>query len=313
MTLSTPNIRTPNQQTPDRPFIGILFVLGFCVFAPISDAAAKALTATTPLLILLLARYISQWILPLPVIFLTRRRIGMSPRVLWIITIRSVIHMGGIAAMFVALRYLPLADTLAIAFVFPFIMLLLGKFFLGEQVGIRRLSACTVGFIGTLLVIQPSFAVVGLPALLPLLVALLFSILVLLTRQIAKDYDPVCLQSMSGFISCVLLFVGWIVLGNSGLYALEMVMPEPHQFMTLFYLGFFGTIAHIAMTYAVRFAPSTTVAPVQYVEIPIATLVGWMVFGDLPNGMASVGITVTIAAGLAVIFFEHRAARRLAS
>jgi hypothetical protein len=70
--------------------------------------------------------------------------------------------------MFASLRYLPLADAVAIAFVMPFIMLLLGWFYLGEEVGPRRFGACIVGFIGTLMVVQPSFAEVGWPALLPL-------------------------------------------------------------------------------------------------------------------------------------------------
>ena len=65
--------------------------------------------------------------------------------------------------MFLSLRFLPLADAVAIAFVMPFIMLLLGKFVLDEEVGSRRLIACVVGFIGTLLVMQPSFAEVGWP------------------------------------------------------------------------------------------------------------------------------------------------------
>ena len=63
------------------------------------------------------------------------------------------------------------------------------------------------------------------------------------------------------------------------------------------------------MTYAVRFAPSTTLAPMQYVEIPIATFLGWLFFQDLPDGMAAAGILITVSAGLAVIHFEHSANR----
>ena len=70
------------------------------------------------------------------------------------------VHIVGTAAMFAAYRYLPLADALAIAFVYPFIMLLMGWALLKEKVGVRRLVACTVGFIGTLLIVQPSFAAV---------------------------------------------------------------------------------------------------------------------------------------------------------
>jgi hypothetical protein len=62
-------------------------------------------------------------------------------------------------------------------------------------------------------------------------------------------------------------------------------------------LGVTGAVAHLFMTWSLRFAPSATLAPMQYLEIPIATFVGLMIFGDLPNGLAALGIVVTIAAG----------------
>ena len=296
----------------DRPIIGIAFILGFCLFAPMSDAAAKSIALTTPLLVLLLARYVAQWLLPLPLILSSERSLEMTPKIARIILARSVVHIAGVAVMFIAYRYLPLADALAIAFVFPFIMLVMGKFFLGEQVGVRRLGACTVGFFGTLLIIQPSFATVGSAALLPLLVAFLFSLLVLLTRQIAKDYDPVCLQSASGLVSTVILFAAWAATRHLQVFDLQIIMPTTGQAQTLVLIGVFGTLAHLAMTYAVRFAPSTTLAPMQYVELPIATALGWMIFSEFPNGIAAIGILITILCGLAVIYFEHQALGRTA-
>ena len=294
----------------DRPIVGIGFVLVFCVFAPLGDAAAKSIALATPLLVLLMARYLVQWLLPVPLILLSGRRLTMTAKVARIILARSIVHIAGVAVMFTAYRYLPLADALAIAFVFPFIMLVMGRFFLDEQVGIQRLGACTVGFLGTLLIIQPSFAVVGPPALLPLLVAFLFALLVLLTRQIAKDYDPICLQSASGLASAALLFLAWMLARPLDIADMQFIVPDMPQGLTLAFVGIFGTLAHLAMTYAVRFAPSATLAPIQYVELPIATVIGWAMFNELPNGLAALGIMITIIAGLAVIYFEHQAQAR---
>ena len=295
----------------DRPIVGIGFVLVFSVFAPLGDAAAKSIALATPLLVLLMARYLVQWLLPVPLILLSGRRLTMTAKVARIILARSIVHIAGVAVMFTAYRYLPLADALAIAFVFPFIMLVMGRFFLDEQVGIRRLGACTVGFLGTLLIIQPSFAVVGPTALLPLLVAFLFALLVLLTRQIAKDYDPVCLQSASGLVSAALLFLAWMLARPLDIADMQLIVPDMPQGLTLALVGIFGTLAHLAMTYAVRFAPSATLAPIQYVELPIATVIGWAMFNELPNGLAALGIMITIIAGLAVIYFEHQAQARV--
>lgn len=294
----------------DRPIIGIAFMLGFCVFAPMGDAAAKSIALATPLLVLLLARYVVQWLLPLPLILFSERKLMMTPRVARIVLIRSLVHIAGVAVMFTAYRHLPLADALAIAFVYPFIMLVMGKLFLGEQVGVRRLGACSVGFFGTLLIIQPSFAAVGPPALLPLLVAFLFALLVLLTRQIAKDYDPVSLQSASGLVSAIILLTVWALTRHLQIFDLQFIMPTSSQAQTLIIVGIFGTLAHLGMTYAVRFAPSTTLAPMQYIELPVATALGWMIFSELPNGLAAVGILITIISGLAVIYFEHQTLTR---
>ena len=186
--------------------------------------------------------------------------------------------------MFSALQFLPLADAIAIAFVMPFIMLLLGKYVLGEEVGARRLMACIVGFIGTLLVIQPSFAEVGAPALLPLIVAVVFSLFMLVTRQIAKETDPVSLQAVSGGLATLMLLPVLVVGSGAEIWELSIIVPMGTLHWLLLAIGLLGTVAHLLMTWSLRYAPSATLAPMQYLEIPVATLFGWMIFHDLPDG-----------------------------
>jgi drug/metabolite transporter (DMT)-like permease len=212
--------------------------------------------------------------------------------------------------MFTALRFLPLADAIAIAFVMPFIMLLLGRLVLGEEVGPRRLAACAVGFVGTLMVIQPSFAAVGPLALLPVAVAVIFAFYMLVSRQVAKDCDPLVLQAVSGLIATAVLLPAMVVLAPFGLPGTGFVIPGGGDAALLLLLGTIGTVAHLLMTWSLRFAPSATVAPMQYLEIPFATLIGWVIFGDLPNGLAAVGIAVTMGAGLYVVLREHAVGRQ---
>jgi drug/metabolite transporter (DMT)-like permease len=75
-------------------------------------------------------------------------------------------------------------------------------------------------------------------------------------------------------------------------------------------IGLSGTLAHLLMTWSLRYAPSTTLAPMQYLEIPIATIIGFAVFGDLPNTMASVGILIVMASGLYIVFREQAMSRQ---
>ena len=286
-------------------------MLGFCILAPMGDAIAKMLGDTIPLTQLLFVRFSVQMVMLWPIIWSTKLPVIISPHFFWLMILRTLLHMVGIAAMFTSLRYLPLADAIAIAFVMPFIMLLLGKYFLYEEVGAHRLCACVVGFIGTLLVIQPSFVEVGAPALLPLFVAVVFALFMLITRKIAKEVDAINLQAQSGFIATVLLGIILFTARGLEIEALKIVVPTRTEWFWLVAIGTFGTVAHLLMTWSLRFAPSATLAPMQYLEIPIATIIGLIIFKDFPNGHAALGIMVTIGAGLYIIFREKRLSHQI--
>ncbi|MFY0692261.1 MAG: DMT family transporter [Paracoccaceae bacterium] len=295
--------------TGDRPVLGILFMLGFCLLAPLGDALAKVLGETIPLGQLLLTRFGVQAALLVPLALWTARSLVVSGRVLRLTLLRTALHIVGIGAMFTSLRFLPLADAIAIAFVMPFIMLLLGRYVLGEEIGARRLGACCVGFIGTLLVIQPSFAAVGLPALLPLLVAVVFALFMLVTRQIAKEIDPVSLQAVSGVFATIALGAVVMLPVGPALPMRDLVLPAGMEWGLLLAIGVIGTGAHLLMTWSLRYAPSATLAPMQYLEIPVATVIGYLIFRDWPNDLAMLGIAITVGAGLYIVYRERQNAR----
>ncbi|MFV2053450.1 DMT family transporter [Aliiroseovarius sp. YM-037] len=295
--------------TQDRPFLGLLLMIGFCVLAPLGDSIAKVLGDRIPLGQLLIVRFAAQAVILFPLVAWLGLHWRFTGRVLRLTIVRTVLHIIGIGAMFTSLRYLPLADAVAIAFVMPFIMLLLGKFVLEEEVGARRLIACCIGFVGTLLVVQPAFADVGLPALLPLVVAVDFAFFMLVTRQIAKDVEPVSLQMVSGLVACVILLPLIFVGEAAGFPGLGFIAPSGIDWALLAAIGALGTGAHLLMTWSLRFAPSATLAPVQYLEIPFATVIGYLIFRDLPNGLAAVGIFITVGAGLYIVFREQAMSR----
>lgn len=293
--------------TQDKPLLGVSLMLGFCIVAPMGDAVAKLLGQTMPLGQLLFVRFFIQVLLLFPLVWLTGCAWRVHGLVFWLTLLRAVLHICGIGAMFTALKFLPLADAVAIAFVMPFIMLLMGHYILHEVVGPRRIWACLVGFIGTLMVVQPSFVEVGWPALLPLLVAVIFSSFMLVTRRIAKEVDPIGSQAVSGLMA-VLIMTPVLLLfgGDTGPEVLQFVTPTQAEWSLLLAIGCFGTLAHLLMTWSLRYAPSATLAPMQYLEIPVATLIGFLIFQEWPNGLAAIGICITIAAGL-YIFIQERA------
>ena len=295
--------------TIDRPLLGIMLMLGFCVLAPVGDAVAKVLGQTVPIGQLVFVRFAVQALLLIPIVWISRKPWRMSRRVALLTFLRTLLHIIGIGAMVTALKYLPLADAIAIAFVMPFIMLILGKFALNEEVGGRRIAACAAGFLGTLLIVQPSFAEVGWPALLPVAVAFNFSLFMLVTRQIAKETDPISLQAVSGVMAVFLMIPILIAFQGTRFSQLQIVEVSGMDWSLLLSIGVLGTAAHLLMTWSLRYAPSATLAPMQYLEIPFATVLGFIIFGDLPNPMATVGISITICAGLYIILRERATAR----
>lgn len=293
----------------DDPLLGLGLMLGFCALAPLGDAMAKLIGDAIPLAQVLLVRFAVQALILWPLFRRSGAPLPTSPRLLAIMTLRTVLQITGFGTFIVALRFLPLADAIAIAYVMPFILLLLGGTFLGEHVGLRRLAACIVGFGGTLMVMQPSFVDVGWVAALPLLVAVIFALFMLVTRSISRETTPIALQAITGVIGTLLLFPVLLLGDGSGLAELDPVAPDRREIGLLLLLGLFASSAHLLMASALHRAPASTLAPVQYVEIPFAAAYGWLLFAEFPDGLALWGIAIVVVSGLYVIWRERNLAR----
>lgn len=299
----------------DRILAGIALMIAFCVVAPMLDVFAKLAAATVPVGQITAARFIGQGLVMLPIVLVMRLSWQMDRRTLGLVVLRAVMLILSTYCFVAAIRLMPIADALAIAFVEPFILLLLGWFLFGDEVGPRRIAASCVGFGGALLVIQPSLAVFGPVALFPLGTAVFFAFYMLVTRQLAARMHPVTMQfhtSLAGAAICVPLL--WAFEG-SGIASLDPVMPRGMDWVWLAGVGFWAAISHIFMTYALKFAPAATLAPLHYLEIVAAVALGYLVFGDFPNPMTWAGIAVIVASGLYIIHRERITARglRLAS
>ena len=97
---------------------------------------------------------------------------------------------------------------------------------------------------------------------------------------------------------------------NWGYEAFDLSMPTSREWWLLIGSGVIGTYAHLLMTWSLKYAPSTTLAPMQYLEIPFATFIGWLIFSDLPNQLATLGIVITIGAGVYIILREQRVLKK---
>lgn len=150
-----------NSLSNDRLILGIALMMGFIITGPFIDIFAKLATAAVPVAQIAAARFLFQGAFIAPVAALLGRLTRPPKRDVQLYFARGALILLSTACITGAVKFMPIADAIAIFFVEPFILTLLGSFFLGETVGPRRLTACFIGFIGALLVIQPSFAAVG--------------------------------------------------------------------------------------------------------------------------------------------------------
>ena len=300
-----------NPNTKDRVLIGVALMLGFCLTAPLLDVAAKLASATVPVGQITAARFVVQCFLMAPFILIMRLSLRIPSGQRMALVARALLLLFATFCFIAAIRVMPLADALAIVFVAPFIVLLVGKFYLSEDVGPRRVGAALVGFVGVLFVIQPSFAAFGLVAFIPLGTAVAFAFYILLTRGLSRRMHPVALQFHTGLIAAMFCIPVLFIASGSGSDLFDPVWPSNIAWIWLLSAGFFATLSHIMMTYALSFAPSATLAPLQYFELPVATLFAYLVFNEFPNALSLVGIAVIIGAGLYMIHRERVAAKQL--
>ena len=296
---------TSSPPSTDKVLTGVALMLGFCVTAPLLDVAAKLASSSVPVGQITAARFVVQCALMAPFIWFMGLSLRVAPGQYLPLISRALLLLFATFCFITAIRVMPLADALAIVFVAPFIVMLFGKFYLDEDVGPRRVGACFVGFVGVLFVIQPSFAAFGAVALIPLGTAVAFAFYILVTRGLSRRMHPVALQFHTGLIASAFCIPVLLLAQGSGSGLLDPVWPAGIAWLWLFGAGFFATLSHMMMTYALSLAPSATLAPLQYFELPVAALLGYLVFHDFPDALSLLGIAIIIGAGLYMIHRER--------
>ncbi len=294
----------------DRVLLGAGLMLAFCVLAPLIDVSAKLAAATVPVGQITAARFLVQAVLMAPIVRAMGLSFRMTPRMIRLTLLRAVFLILSTYTFVSAVAVMPVADALAIAFVEPFVLLLLGWALFGEAVGPRRIAACAVGFAGALLVIRPSLSLFGPVALFPLGTAFSFAAYMLVTRHLSRQMHPVTMQFHTALFGCALCLPILILADGSGVAALDPVRPAGVEWAWLAGVGVAATLSHMAITYALKFAPSATLAPLHYLELISAVFFGYVVFGDFPAPLTWAGIALISASGLYIIWRERHLARR---
>ncbi len=285
---------------------GVIFFIAFAAYAPAIDVFGKLATEEIPAAEITFARFLLQTILLAPIVFWRRAFTAMPVRDAMMHAARGILMAIATVFFFAALKHMPIADAIAIFFVEPFLLILLGAWLLGEQVGWRRYAACAVGFVGALIVIQPSYEELGWTAALPLGTALTFAFYMILTRHLAPRSDPFAMQTYAGISGAVFMAVVLWIGEGTGDPTFDPVWPSPYYMWLLLGVGVVATSSHLLIAYASRYAPASVLAPLQYLEIVAATIYGYLIFGDFMSADKWLGVAIIIGSGLFIFWRERR-------
>ena len=289
---------------------GIAAMIVFTIIAPGIDVLAKIATETLPPAQISMARFVAQFVTLMPIVIWRRELRRLTARKLALHALRGISVAVSTIFFISAIALMPVADAIAIFFVGPLFLTLLGGLVLGEKVGWRRYTACAVGFVGALIVIRPSFAELGPAAFLPVASAATFILYLLPTRFMSASESVPSMQALAALFG--LAFVALVLaLGEgSGSAVFDPVWPDRKDWGMLAIIGVLTTISHLFLIYAFSRANASLLAPLQYLEIVSATLFGYMVFSDLPDATRALGIGIVIGSGLYIIWRERLTARR---
>lgn len=208
---------------------------------------------------------------------------------------------------FSAIFVMPLATAMALAFVSPVIVALLSGPLLGEKVRPAVWAASLAALIGVALVLRPNLAELGLVALLPLGSALFFALMVIANRASAGQGTALSMQVFIQVGAMPVLLIAALTGHFSGAEALQVDMPDWTIVARCIVVAITASTAHWLAYMGTQRAGAATIAPTTYVQMLIATFMGWWWFDDVPDLLTLVGASIIIGAGLLLWWSTPRA------
>jgi drug/metabolite transporter (DMT)-like permease len=279
------------MQTDGTPLRGVAMVAMATLLFAAGDTLGKHLAMAYAATLVLSARY---------GINLALVAVTMGPRhgrEVWrtqrtgLVILRALCLVAATVTMLLALRVMPVAETVAIIYITPVLLMLASGPILGEKVPPIGWACAALGFAGVLLIARPGSGLDPWGVTLCLLNAVLGTGYHLLTRVLTRTETTMALLFHTALVGTVLSVALTLILGVAKL-------PTGLDALMILAYGTLATVGHLLLTSAYREAPAATLAPVNYLHIAFATLLGWLVFAQIPDALGFAGMGLIAAAGI---------------
>jgi drug/metabolite transporter (DMT)-like permease len=271
--------------------LGIVLMTAAMLSVPLVDGLAKHLSGGYSPLFLAWARYAVACLIVLPLaaashgpsVFPAERRMSHALR-----TVCLVIAM---TLYFLAIARIPLATAISAFFVGPIVAVALSFIVLKERMTSRKIASLVLGFAGSIVILRPG-ATVDPGILLALGSGLFFALYLVATRRAAQASDPVKTLAFQCVVGALLLTPQAIVTWST---------PALSDLWLFAALGGLSAVSHVLSITAFRYADASTLAPLVYLELIGAALIGYLAFGDIPGAATVLGAALIVAAGFLLL------------
>jgi drug/metabolite transporter (DMT)-like permease len=278
----------------DRPFRGIALILASTVFLGVSDVTAKYLSATLPSVEIAWIRFLVFALIMVPGMLPGSPLYALHsdrPRLQWM---RGLTLLGSSLLFITGLRFLPIAEASATGFVSPLFVTALSIMFLGERVGLRRWLATAVGLVGVLVILRPGTGAFHVAAFFPIVSALCWAGTLIMTRMMSGRDPAFTTMTYSSIIGVSVLTL---------LVPFVFVAPSWHDVLFGVLIGVASTAGQWIVVLAFRYADASVLAPFSYTQLLWVSILGFLVFGELPDIWTVIGAVFIVASGL---YTAHR-------
>ncbi len=295
--LPLPEQKPAERRAParaDHPFKGIALILLSTIFLGTSDATSKYLSATLPSVEIAWIRFLVFAIIMVPAMVPGTAIYSLRTTSVPLQLLRGSALLGSSLLFITGLRYLPIAEASATAFVSPLFVTALSIIFLAEKVGVRRWIATATGLFGVLIILRPGTSAFHVAAFLPIVSAFCWAITLIMTRMMSGKEHSSTIMTYSSIAGVAIM---------SALVPFAWVAPTWHDIMFGILVGIASTAGQWIVVLAFRYADASVLAPFSYTQLLWVSILGFLVFGEVPDTWTIVGAGFIVASGL---YTAHR-------
>ncbi|MDA9509624.1 multidrug DMT transporter permease [Bradyrhizobium sp. CCBAU 11386] len=278
----------------DHPFKGIALILLSTVFLGCSDITAKYLSTSLPSIQITWIRFLTFALLFTPVMLPASPLYAMRTQRLGLHVMRGAALLGSSLFFITGLRFLPIAEASATGFVAPLFVTALSIVFLGEKVGMRRWFATALGLIGVLIILRPGTSAFHLAAFFPVVSAACWAGTLILTRMMSGREAVITTMAYSSLTGLAIL---------TAMVPFVWVTPSWTAIALGIFIGVASTAGQWIVVLAYRYGDASVLAPFSYTQLLWVSILGFFIFGEVPDAWTVVGAAFIVASGL---YIAHR-------